>query len=87
MEVKQKLETLKGFDPAVTKLVCQGKLLQNNEQTLTEYNIKKNDFLVVMVPKVKAPPKKPDAKPAAATTSTTSQPAAPAAPAAASSEP
>lgn len=72
--MKAKLEQLKGFDPAVTKLVCQGKLLMNGEQTLAEYNIKKTDFLVVMVPKVKAPPKKPDApKPqaAAATTATT----------------
>ena len=59
--MKAKLQELKGFDPAVTKLVCQGKLLMNNEQSLAEYNIKKTDFLVVMVPKVKAPPKKPDA--------------------------
>ncbi len=67
--MKAKLLELKGFDPAVTKLVCQGKLLANSDQSLTEYNIKKTDFLVVMVPKVKAPAKKPDApKPAATTT-------------------
>ncbi|ETI31946.1 UV excision repair protein Rad23 [Phytophthora nicotianae P1569] len=72
--VKQKIEELQKFPVSQQKLIHAGKVLKD-DSTLAEYNVKENDFLVVMVTKPKAPkPKAPKpsaaAAPAAAPAST-----------------
>ncbi|TDH68730.1 hypothetical protein CCR75_007960 [Bremia lactucae] len=52
--VKQKIEELQKFPVAQQKLIHAGKVLRD-DSTLAEYNVKDNDFLVVMVTKPKAP--------------------------------
>ncbi|KAL4155283.1 hypothetical protein PRNP1_007393 [Phytophthora ramorum] len=82
--VKQKIEQLQSFPASQQKLIHAGKVLKD-DSTLAEYNVKENDFLVVMVTKPKAA-----AKPSAASTATAASTSAaavaaptPAAPAAA----
>ncbi len=43
-------------------LIAYGKKLDDNEKTLAEYNIKENDFLVIMIAKPKPVAKPEDAK-------------------------
>lgn len=50
--VKQRIEGEKGFAVAQQKLIHAGKVLKDDSK-LAEYNIKENDFLVVMVTKVR----------------------------------
>ena len=57
--IKQKIEELQQFPVSQQKLIHAGKVLKD-DSTLGEYNVKENDFLVVMVTKPKA------AKPSAA---------------------
>ncbi|KAL3674158.1 hypothetical protein V7S43_000119 [Phytophthora oleae] len=78
--VKQKIEELQKFPVAQQKLIHSGKVLKD-DSTLAEYNVKENDFLVVMVTKPKAA--KPSATPAAAPASTPAVAAAASSPAAA----
>ena len=40
------------------KLIAYGKVLDNDEKTATDFNIKENDFIVAMVQKAKPAPKK-----------------------------
>lgn len=40
------------------KLIAYGKVLDNDEKTAADYNIKENDFVVAMVQKAKPAPKK-----------------------------
>ncbi|KAE8899597.1 hypothetical protein PF005_g6202 [Phytophthora fragariae] len=74
--VKQKIEELQSFPVAQQKLIHAGKVLKD-DSTLAEYNVKENDFLVVMVTKPKAP--KPSAAAAPAAAAPASTPAAAAA--------
>ncbi|OWZ22817.1 UV excision repair protein RAD23 [Phytophthora megakarya] len=69
--VKQRIEEIQKFPVSQQKLIHAGKVLKD-DSTLAEYNVKENDFLVVMVTKPKAP------KPAAAPASTAAAAAAPA---------
>ncbi|CEG40877.1 uv excision repair protein rad23 [Plasmopara halstedii] len=62
--VKQKIEELQKFPVAQQKLIHAGKVLKD-DSTLADYNVKENDFLVVMVTKPKAP--KPSATPSPST--------------------
>ncbi|KAG7387423.1 UV excision repair protein RAD23 B [Phytophthora pseudosyringae] len=78
--VKQKIEELQKFPVTQQKLIHSGKVLKD-DSTLAEYNVKENDFLVVMVTKPKAA-KPSAAAPAAAPASTPAAAAASAAPAA-----
>ncbi|RLN49193.1 hypothetical protein BBJ29_003707 [Phytophthora kernoviae] len=73
VEVKQKIEGLQTFPVAQQKLIHAGKVLKD-DSTLAEYNVKENDFLVVMVTKPKAP--KPSAATASASASTSTTAAA-----------
>lgn len=52
LEVKGKIESAHGFAVAQQKLIHAGKVLKD-ESPLSEYNVKENDFLVVMVTKVR----------------------------------
>ncbi|EZA56412.1 hypothetical protein DMN91_009840 [Ooceraea biroi] len=52
-ELKEKIETQKGFPAEHQKLIYAGKILAD-EQPLTEYNIDEKKFIVVMVTKPKA---------------------------------
>nr|QTX15990.1 UV excision repair protein RAD23 [Phytophthora infestans]QTX15996.1 UV excision repair protein RAD23 [Phytophthora infestans]QTX16003.1 UV excision repair protein RAD23 [Phytophthora infestans]QTX16060.1 UV excision repair protein RAD23 [Phytophthora infestans]QTX16070.1 UV excision repair protein RAD23 [Phytophthora infestans] len=79
--VKQKIEELQKFPVSQQKLIHAGKVLKD-DSTLAEYNVKENDFLVVMVTKPKAA-KPSAAAPDAAPTSTPAAAAAAASPAAA----
>lgn len=45
------------------KLIAYGKVLDSDDKTATEYNIKEGDFIVAMVQKPKAPKKAAPAKP------------------------
>ncbi|KAF0714052.1 Aste57867_4066 [Aphanomyces stellatus] len=66
--VKRKVEGVNGAAPENQKLIHAGKVLKD-ESKLSEYNIKENDFLVVMVTKPKVVRKtatEPAAAPAAA---------------------
>lgn len=67
LEVKQKVEAARSdFEAAGQKLVCAGKIL-NNEKTVADYNLKEGDFLVVIPGKKAAPPPEPaPSQPAAA---------------------
>ncbi|EGZ30215.1 hypothetical protein PHYSODRAFT_553293 [Phytophthora sojae] len=76
--VKQKIEGLQNFPVAQQKLIHAGKVLKD-DSTLAEYNVKENDFLVVMVTKPKAPKPSAAAAPAAAAAALASTPAAAAA--------
>jgi UV excision repair protein RAD23 len=55
LATKQKIEGEKGFAAAQQKLIHAGKVLKDDSK-LAEYNIKENDFLVVMVTKVPSQP-------------------------------
>ncbi|OCB86932.1 UV excision repair protein Rad23 [Sanghuangporus baumii] len=86
-DVKQKIcdEQSEHHKPELQKLIYAGKILQDTEP-IKNYNIKKTDFIVLMVSKPKAPPaasKAPEATPAPAPVPAASTPAAstPAAPA------
>ncbi|KAL5523818.1 hypothetical protein ACEPAG_7991 [Sanghuangporus baumii] len=86
-DVKQKIcdEQSEHHRPELQKLIYSGKILQDTEP-IKNYNIKKTDFIVLMVSKPKAPPaapKAPEATPAPAPVPVASTPAAstPAAPA------
>ncbi|KAL5485168.1 RAD23 [Sanghuangporus weigelae] len=86
-DVKQKIcdEQSEHHKPELQKLIYSGKILQDTEP-IKNYNIKKTDFIVLMVSKPKAPPaapKAPEATPAPAPVPVASTPAAstPAAPA------
>ncbi|OQR93090.1 hypothetical protein ACHHYP_02937 [Achlya hypogyna] len=68
LSVKQKIEAQNGSAVDLQKLIHAGKVLKD-ESPLSEYNIKENDFLVVMVTKPK-PAKKAAAAPAAAPAAT-----------------
>ncbi|DBA00557.1 TPA: hypothetical protein N0F65_006461 [Lagenidium giganteum] len=75
-EVKGKIEAQQSFPVAQQKLIHAGKVLKD-DSPLSEYNIKENDFLVVMVTKPKAPraaPAAPAPAPAAAATATSAAP-------------
>lgn len=52
-DLKDKIETQKGFPAEQQKLIYAGKIL-SDEQPLTEYNIDEKKFIVVMVAKPKA---------------------------------
>ncbi|CAH0480812.1 unnamed protein product [Peronospora belbahrii] len=65
LAVKEKIEKLQQFPISQQKLIHAGKVLKD-DSTLAEYNVKENDFLVVMVTKPKA------AKPSATTTTASS---------------
>ncbi|KMQ92671.1 uv excision repair protein rad23-like protein b protein [Lasius niger] len=52
-DLKEKIETQKGFPAEHQKLIYAGKILAD-EQPLTEYNIDEKKFIVVMVTKPKA---------------------------------
>ncbi|KAG7394452.1 UV excision repair protein RAD23 B [Phytophthora boehmeriae] len=82
VEVKQKIEGLQTFPVAQQKLIHAGKVLKD-DSTLAEYNVKENDFLVVMVTKPKAPKPAAAAPAPASTPASTSTTAAAATPAAA----
>ncbi|KAG6611664.1 UV excision repair protein RAD23 [Phytophthora cinnamomi] len=84
--VKQKIEGLQSFPAAQQKLIHAGKVLKD-DSTLAEYNVKENDFLVVMVTKPKAPKPAAAAAPAAAAPASTPAAAAPAPAAAAAAAP
>lgn len=43
-------------------LIAYGKKLDDNEMTLAQYNIKENDFLVIMITKPKPTAKPEDSK-------------------------
>ncbi|KAG2786935.1 hypothetical protein PC129_g11532 [Phytophthora cactorum] len=79
--VKQKIEELHKFPVSQQKLIHAGKVLKD-DSTLAEYNVKENDFLVVMVTKPKAA--KPSAAAAPVTAPASTPAAAATAPAAAS---
>ncbi|POM74116.1 UV excision repair protein RAD23 [Phytophthora palmivora] len=81
--VKQKIEEIQQFPVSQQKLIHAGKVLKD-DSTLAEYNVKENDFLVVMVTKPKAPKPAAAAPPAAPASTPAAAAAAPAAPAAAS---
>ncbi|KDO34552.1 UV excision repair protein Rad23 [Saprolegnia parasitica CBS 223.65] len=68
LSVKAKIEQQNGSAVDLQKLIHAGKVLKD-ESPLSEYNVKENDFLVVMVTKPKAA-KKPAAAPAAAPAAT-----------------
>ncbi|CAH0492027.1 unnamed protein product [Peronospora farinosa] len=69
LAVKQKIEEMQQFPVTQQKLIHAGKVLKD-DSTLAEYNVKENDFLVVMVTKPKAA--KPPSAAAATTTSSAS---------------
>eukprot|EP01136_Pigoraptor_vietnamica_P044622 Opistho-1_new@21578 len=94
--VKEKIFAAKGSEYAVAnqKLIYAGAILLDSNP-LSQYNVKENDFIVVMVTKPKAPaaaaasapapapatPAKEEPKPAAVTPAPSQPPATPAAPA------
>uniref|UniRef100_K3WIJ7 UV excision repair protein RAD23 n=1 Tax=Globisporangium ultimum (strain ATCC 200006 / CBS 805.95 / DAOM BR144) TaxID=431595 RepID=K3WIJ7_GLOUD len=89
--VKATIEAQQSFPVSQQKLIHAGKVLKD-ESPLSEYNVKENDFLVVMVTKPKAPKPSaaaaaapPAAAPAPAPTPTAAAPAAAPAPVAAPS--
>ncbi|XP_017885268.1 UV excision repair protein RAD23 homolog B [Ceratina calcarata] len=53
MDLKQKIETQKGFPAKYQKLIYAGKILED-EHSLAEYNIDEKKFIVVMVTKLKS---------------------------------
>ncbi|XKL64568.1 hypothetical protein PGB90_004654 [Kerria lacca] len=71
LQLKQKIETLKGVDYLVgyQRLIYAGKIL-NDEEPLSKYNIDEKKFVVIMVCKTKSPSS--DTKPSASTSSSTS---------------
>ncbi|CAI5738768.1 unnamed protein product [Peronospora destructor] len=69
LAVKRKIEEMQQFPVSQQKLIHAGKVLKD-DSTLAEYNVKENDFLVVMVTKPKA------AKPSAATSTNSPAPTA-----------
>jgi UV excision repair protein RAD23 len=77
--VKKKIEEKLKHPAANQKLIYSGKILEDN-QTLGEYNINENDFLVLMVRKAPAPTAtkpEPEKKPEPTPTPAPAQPAAP----------
>jgi outer membrane biosynthesis protein TonB len=59
-EVKQAIEKEHDLKADSLKLIAYGKVLDNDDKTASEYNIKENDFIVAMVQKAKPAPKKKD---------------------------
>ncbi|XP_014217304.1 UV excision repair protein RAD23 homolog B isoform X1 [Copidosoma floridanum] len=101
-ELKDKIETQKGFPALYQKLIYAGKILVD-EQPLSEYNIDEKKFIVVMVSKPKATSeasssvdksaeseskdKEPKSSPEVATTTPTTTPSTPTVAAAVSTPP
>uniref|UniRef100_M4C6L6 UV excision repair protein RAD23 n=1 Tax=Hyaloperonospora arabidopsidis (strain Emoy2) TaxID=559515 RepID=M4C6L6_HYAAE len=69
--IKQKIEELQQFPVSQQKLIHAGKVLKD-DSTLSVYNVKENDFLVVMVTKPKAAKPPAAAAPSASAAAATS---------------
>jgi UV excision repair protein RAD23 len=72
LKLKQSIQTVKGWDTSLIRLVHAGKILEN-DQTISSAGIKETSFVVCMVSKPK-----PEAKPVAAPAPATPVPATPA---------
>lgn len=57
-QVKEVIEKDHDMKADSLKLIAYGKVLDNEEKTAAEYNLKENDFIVAMVQKPKPAPKK-----------------------------
>ena len=57
-QVKEQIEKDHDMKADTLKLIAYGKVLDNDEKTAADYNIKENDFVVAMVQKAKPAPKK-----------------------------
>ena len=56
-QVKEELEKVHALSADSLKLIAYGKVLDQDDKTAGDYNIKENDFIVAMVQKAKPPPK------------------------------
>ena len=56
-QVKEELEKVHSLAADSLKLIAYGKVLDADDKTAGDYNIKENDFIVAMVQKAKPPPK------------------------------
>ena len=52
MEVKRKIEDEHKMQADLMKLIAYGKVMEDDNKTLKDYQIKEGDFLVVMISKV-----------------------------------
>ena len=56
-QVKEELEKVHSLSADTLKLIAYGKVLDQDDKTAGDYNIKENDFIVAMVQKARPPPK------------------------------
>ena len=56
-QVKDQIEKDHQLKAETLKLIAYGKVLDNDEKTAGDYNIKENDFIVAMTQKAKPAPK------------------------------
>ena len=56
-QVKEQIEKEHDLKADTLKLIAYGKVLDNDDKTAADYNIKENDFIVAMVQKAKPAPK------------------------------
>lgn len=82
-KVKEEIEKVHDLKADSLKLIAYGKVLEDDNKSAGDYNIKENDFIVAMVQKAKPAPKpkkedekKEDPVPAASTAATNPVPAA-----------
>lgn len=68
--VKQLVKQAQGHDPDLQKLIAFGKIMED-AKPLSDYNVKENDQIVLMVAKPKPQPRQPEAPPQPATQSLT----------------
>ena len=56
-KVKEEIEKCHELKADTLKLIAYGKVLEQDDKSAADYNIKENDFIVAMVQKAKPPPK------------------------------